>query len=279
MIRLLLAALLLGAACTPQLGGALRPDGYHHNLFPMHMRSINNQSQQFVSLDWRLDNFKMGTEGWEQKLGPGYANEAIIDLSGDTTADTPARSTTQVPAFDVLLKHRRTGAQMWMRTELLPVTYRERTLETLVAEYAERLSGTAFIGVSVYPYSVGVTRAYATKVVSSNPTKVGDRDAHEAVIEVANLDQLRLDPQSRAAIMHVVFVETGYPVYQPLGHGRPRGGAAEEATPPHRVQGRVVVVLGYSAAPASYEQLHGDFARFRDALKMDPPKPEGYTLQ
>jgi len=263
MIRILLIAAVLGSACTPsKLGGSLRPDGYHHKLLPIHLTSVNRQPNQFVSSDWQLDNFKPGADGWEQKTGAGYTTQAVVDLRGDLSETTG--STTEVPTFDVLLKHRRTGAQMWMRTELLPEPYRERTLESLVAAYAEQLSGTAFIGVAVYPVSVAMSRGYATKLVSSSPTKVGDRDAHEAVIEVANLDQLRLDPQSRSAIMHVVFVDSRYDIYQP----GPRG----------RVRGRAIVVLGYSAQPSSYEAVHDDFTRFREALRLDPPAPKGYML-
>lgn len=265
MIRLFLIAALAASACaSSSLSGSLRSDGYHHKLLPIQVSSLNDQAQSFVAPDWRLDNFKINERGaWEQKTGPGYSTPMTIDLRGD--GELPDRSTaTDVPAFDVLLKHSRHGAQLWMRTELLPEPYRERTLESLVAAYAEQLSGTAFVGVSVYPVSAGVSRGYAAKVVSAGPTKVGDRDAYEAVIEVANLDQLRLDPQHRSAIMHVVFVESGYNVYQVDDRGRARG--------------RAVIVLGYRATPASYEESHGDFARFRDAVKLGLPAPAGYRI-
>ncbi|MBN1770980.1 MAG: hypothetical protein JXB32_06965 [Deltaproteobacteria bacterium] len=266
MLRLLLITAIFGSACTPSvLGGKLRADGYHHNLLPIHLRSSSGRAQQYVSPDWQLDNFRNEAGDWTQKEGPGYSTDVVVDLRGDRTDARRPQHTTQTPVFDVLLKHRRNGAQLWMRTELLPEPYRERTLESLVAAYAEQLSGTAFVGVAVYPVSVAVSRGYATKIVSSGATKVGDRDAYEAVIEVANLDQLRLDPQSRSLIMHVVFVESGYDLYQ----SGPRG----------RARGRAIVVLGYSATPSAYEESHEDFARFRAELVLGSPDRNGYVIE
>jgi hypothetical protein len=199
----------------------------------------------------------------------------VVDLreGGDNQTHPPVDQ----PAFDVLLKQRYTGAQLWMRTEILPQSYAQRTLESLVAPYAEQLSGTAFVGVSIstgsrsffgstsVAVSAGVSRAYATKIVSSGPTKVGDRDAYEAVIELANLDQLRLDPASRSSILHVVFVNVDYRVFQSNLDGVV-------------VWGRAIVVLGYSAPPAAYDKSHDDFARFREAVLLGPTDPKGYSL-
>jgi hypothetical protein len=64
--------------------------------------------------------------------------------------------------------------------------------------------------------------------------------------------------------MHVMFVESGYSLYQSVPGGRARG--------------RAILVLGYSATPDTYDESHDDFARFREALVLGPPAPNGYQL-
>lgn len=133
---------------------------------------------------------------------------------------------------DLSLEQRRTGAALFLRVELLSGAMADLTLEALARDQATTLGGRA------------------ARIVSAGATRVGDRDAYQATVDLPGRGRLLL-----------VLVETGYRIYPPKG-----------AT----ARGRAVVVLGLRAEPKAFEASQADFGRFVDALELGPGRPAGY---
>ena len=97
------------------------------------------------------------------------------------------------------------------------------------------------------------TRELATKLVAGKDTTIGGFAAYDATIEIANTDQLKLDPERRQGKLRVILVRTPY-LYL-FG--------SKTMLP-------TLLVLGYYNRPADFDASLPDFERFLTLVRLGP---------
>ncbi len=181
-------AALAGCATT---GGSFEPDGFHQGQFPLAVHYAAPETKDFLGPDWRIDNFYLFDDGTigSRKTTKAYAGRQVIDLRGDGRL-------TKLDAFyfDLKLDNRKTSAVIWLQTLPLGRNETDRNLKNLVEDYADDLSGTGFFA-AVNDGRALKSKTYAARIVSGADTTLGKLPAYDARLELANLDQIRLDPE------------------------------------------------------------------------------------
>jgi hypothetical protein len=245
-------------AALPLLGcatgnGAFRADGFHHDDYPYTVHYADRAGRQILP-NWRIDNYVVDDEGkpGQAKTTTDYEGEQKIDLNGDGDPEKPT-----VYYYDLRLLNRRNSGVIWLQTVPLPADHAERDLAVMVRDYATALAGTGFYATFANDKAEVRAKTYATKIVASKPGKMGPFDSYDATIELANVDQLKLDPAQRSAILRVVFVRTDY---------------VREWTMPTEAKTAVVLRAGYWATPEDFAAGLPDFERFLGLLDLQHAK-------
>jgi hypothetical protein len=253
LLAFLVAVPLIACAAV---AGSFGADGFHSAQFPYVVHYAIPATKEFLGPDWRIDNYYVADDGsiGDPKATGAYQGREAVDLKGDGKL---TRWTTYY--FDLKLDNRKSSGVIWVQTLQLGRNDADRNLRNLVEDYAEALSGSGFFAV-VNSGIVIKAKAYAAKIVDGKDTTLGGLPAYDARLELANLDQVRLDPSSRSALIRIVLVKTNYTL--------PFGGGPND--PP--VESRTLVRAGYSASPADFEAGLPDFERFLKLLEFGAPK-------
>jgi hypothetical protein len=222
--------------------GTFRADGYHNALYGYSIHYSDAAAHAFVSDDWVVDNYVMGNDGLPRapKKDEEYRRERTFEV------DNGRKHTRAVDIYDLRLVHKRSSAVVWVRTIPLEVRDGERDLRVLMQEYAEELSGTGFFATDLPNVKVGA-RQFATKITESHPATLAGFDAFDATIEIANVDQLRLDPASRSDVVRVIFARTPYQYVIEDGYAG--------------IKLPVLLVVGYLNNPTDFARQQPDFER------------------
>ncbi|MGC4064727.1 MAG: hypothetical protein QM784_08805 [Polyangiaceae bacterium] len=172
----------------------------------------------------------------------------------DTNDDGEIDKKLDYPRYDVLLTHRRSDAEIWLSTLPLSGKNGEKDLHVLLERFVEGISGTGSVVVvnlsETQKVAVGDKR-YATRVVEQRSVLVDGVEGLEALIEVANVDQLQLSPESRWARSKVVLLRPGFKYTL----GADATGTAKHSWP-------VLVMAGYTNSAEGFPENLGDFDRF-----------------
>jgi hypothetical protein len=248
LLGLLFSTALAGCATG---NGSFRDDGFHHDSYPYDVRYAEPQARSILGPDWRIDNYIVRPDGsvGEAKTADGYEGNQVIDLDGDGTPDKR-----KVFYYDLRLTHRRTSATIWLQTFPLAPSYADRDLRVLMHDYVEALSGTDFYATLDGPGHKGPeAKTYAATVRTEKPSTLGPFEAYDATIELANVDQLRLDPNRRHGVVRVILARTDYRRAWTLNS---------------RDVSNIVMRVGYSANPEDFEAGLPDFERFLSLLDL-----------
>jgi hypothetical protein len=228
------------------------------------IRYADPARKEILSEDWRVDNFELSSDGSPKrpKNGPKYKGTRDVD-DGEGSGDLLHED---FYVFDLELVHRSSGGVIWARTIPLPPALTDTNLRVLMDDYAAALSGTGFFAsdvVSAGGNAVAKAQEFATKVVQAKQTSVAGHDAYDATIELANVDQIKLDPNRREAIGRIVLVRTDY-----FNESLARRHLNDE----HKVRRRIVMMLGYSNNPTDFPAQLPDFERFISQISLGPPQ-------
>jgi hypothetical protein len=225
-----------------QSSGFFEATAFRSRLYPYTIRYADPEDRALLSSDWVVENFYADATGkpTTSKTGRLYQKDREIELADGHTS----RRTFDV--YDVLLVHRASDAVIWMRS--IPLSPRQSglNLRVMAEQYAEGLSGSGFYATDL-GHRMVESQTYASHMLTSRPVMVAGLEAFEATLEVANVDQLKLDPASRAALIRVVFVHTPF--------ATETRGVDSEKLP-------VMWMIGYSNNPIDFEAQAPDFVRF-----------------
>jgi hypothetical protein len=241
----------LAAGCATATG-TFQPDGFHHNDLPVVVRYHDPSSWRFVGPDWRIDNFVLDEDGkpGDAKSAQGYVENRAIDYLGDGQPYRPGNAY----IYDLKLVNRRTDATMWLQEIPLPMHDKDRSLQALLDNLVESISGTGFYTVRVgYDRSKVRAKTFGARIVQSAPVLFGKFTSLDATIEVVNLDQLKVDPTAKAAVVRVVLVRTAY----------------TQAVDSY-VSASIVTVLGCESKARDFESTSADFERFLTSVQLGP---------
>jgi hypothetical protein len=257
------AVALLLAGCGTQLPGVVSADGYASGRYPLAVRKGYDApaAAGLMSEGWKLDNFNDD----EPKGGEAYRTTIRIDANGDGDFEQQEEG----PAFELRFVHLRHAGVVWLRTVPVSADLAKKDLRVLTDGYVEALAGGQYESTELDRSSVTtVEKRFASTLLSAEPCQLATQECEAATIELANVDQLKLDPKYRSNKLMVVITRTPF-VYWP----RMR-----------RSHHPVYLVAGYSNQPGQFEAGLPDFLGFLQHIDITgsrgfqttaPPTPAG----
>jgi len=208
---------LFGALLACGGNDAISPEGYTHEEYAYRVQATPDG--KLMPDSWKLDNFREDES--KAKTEGIYVTTYDLDVDGDGDVE----ETDEAPTYDLRFKHLEDAGVVFLRT--VPVSQNRRTtkLRVLMTQFIEQVAGAGYEVVKLnQAASILVEKRYAAAVVEEGPAKLGGREAYFATIDVANLDQLRVDPNAVRERVQLVILHTGFeydPVGNPRGHNFP----------------------------------------------------------
>jgi hypothetical protein len=246
---LALAALSLSACGTPSQV-RFETDGLHYESGPLAVRFRDPARFAFLQGSWRIENWVLkGSDELTRRYGDGFEGDLLIDLNGNGRAE-------RCPGFftDIELRNLETEGAIWAFMRELPEFRRNVSIDVLLDGYVDgftyevrsRTGALDFWGVSRT-----TTRSYAARILSREQVKFGPYDAVMATIETANLEQMKLDPQSRAGYLRILVARI--PGFQ-------TNLMSQSMLFPHSGVG--ILTVGFFDGPAYFKKGLPDFEAF-----------------
>jgi len=251
--RVFAAVLALSAAACVKANGRLELDRYQHNTHPYAVFYTSGGTPKHpLGADWRTDNFSVpepkpgrtrrrASTKPKLKHGSDYDVIRSYDIEDSGTATTKRKES----VYDLSLEHEQKDASMWVQTFAISPHNQKKDLEVFAHRFVEASTGAGLVAVR---FGAGgpvgaVEQRYATRVLHEASCKVSGRDAYRLDFEMANVDQLQLQGDSRSTRGSLVFVRTGY------GERISRAAPAPYST---------MMVIGLVARPKDFEALNSD---------------------
>lgn len=243
-----LLGLITGCTGTSNFSGP----AYAHEVHPYVVTYDDQTARSLLGPEWILDNYQRvppAYEGGEAELKRKDTSEYTADYAFDLDDDGTYEDKEELPRFDLLFKHRKTNAEIWLSTVPLSREYSDKELRLLVDNYVDAMSGS---GAVVFKLGEGAgveAKHYSARLLEQSEAKLSGFDALAATIEIANVDQLKLSPDARKEKVRVVL-------------SRPNLWLVRERMPKPSVRYRVLMVVGYSNSPQDFEAQYPEFERF-----------------
>jgi len=211
--------LVLCVACT-KTNGAWGPQGYEQSMAKYRVDFSDANRKQFLPDDWRLDNYTYDTTSkkWHEKEGKQYRAQRLLDEDGDGTVTSSETHTESI--YDLRFVNSRDNAVIWLKVHPMEASQANLDLDVLLENYADGLAGTGlFEQSSLFGLAVDKVRHFTSFIVKKEPTALGQLPAIRGVIEIADLDKLRLDRNHRDSKAELVFAKVIY--LEDLGPNKP----------------------------------------------------------
>jgi hypothetical protein len=260
------AASALGLACS-SVGGVLGPTGYEQALVKYKLGYSDPAAKKFLPDEWALDNYAYNAtkRTWSEKKGDEYQAERWLDEDGDGTVSPAERTPESV--FDLRFVNAHDNAVIWLKVHPLAFSESKRDLEVVLENYADGLAGTGlFEQSSLFNLKHDKARQYTTFIVSKESTTIGALAAIKGVIEIADVERLRLDPTHRDSKAALVFAHVKYrkPV-SPRGRGTSLWPTTSEGL--RTFEERIgLLVMGYYDDATRFDSHLADFQALQSRL-------------
>jgi hypothetical protein len=243
----LLAAAMAFVGCRYR-SGVFDATSFKSRLYPYTVHYGDPDQHALISQDWVVENYLSDSDGRPTTPKQTKTYQKVLDLelaNGQTVNES-------FDVYDLLLVHSASDAEIWLRA--IPISPRRsgRSLHVVAEQYAEGLSGSGFFKSDLGRIAVE-SQTYAGHVLASRPVTVAGLEALETTVEVANVDQLRLDPKSRSAQIRVVFVRTPF--------------TTKSEYPTRRVP--IMLMIGYANNPTDFDAQSADFDRFLGLIEVN----------
>lgn len=231
-----IAALSLSACATRS--SAFRSDAFQHPTYAY--RVVHEHGGSLTSSsDWYVDNYQVDKSGGFTKLkaGPDFQHVIELDSNGDGVAETRQK----IASYDLLLRHRKTDGRIWLRSSPISQQLRETSLRTLALDYVNAISGGGSMVVDLQESKITSERRFATRVLNIAEGTLDGQPAYEVTFDIANVDQVQLDPSSLWGRARIVVVRPGFN---------------------HHARGAdfpVLLFVGYSSRPEDFDRELGAF--------------------
>ncbi len=219
---------------------------------------------QFINSDWIIDNWyleKGEAKTPQRRIGPKHKGVVYMDLSGNGVL-----SEEKTYFYDLELKNRKTSGSIWVNSFGLPSRMNKTLLDVFLQNYAESISGSDFWlsrGV-IGKRPAQETKTYATQVVEKRNISFGPYKALIATISIANIDQLRMDPNHRHGTIRIMIMRIRGP-YEHKTKSVVQGVTIHRKTKHENG----FLVIGYFNSPAYYETNLQDYYRFLGQFRFN----------
>jgi hypothetical protein len=195
---------LIGA-CEVNAPGALTPAGFSHDKYAYR---VVTDGSTFLGNEWMLDNYFTDSMGAQQPKRDGaYATKYEFDRNGDGKVDTTQTALT----YDLRFQHKKHEAFIWLRTIPISNELKDKDLRVLMKDYVDGIAGAGYEAVQLENQRVGISeKRYAAEVVEQGAATLAGKEAYRAVMDVANVDQIKLTPTDRRVRVELIFVRPGF---------------------------------------------------------------------
>jgi hypothetical protein len=241
-----LALLLSLGNCAPAVPPAFSAHGFRNKVHGYKIAALSGADASkgvLMPSDWLLDNYYWDHETLTPKSSPGYKTRIEFDLDGDGTIDRKESAFTH----DLRWVHARHNGVIWIRSVPVSTRLRHVDLDVLLADYVNEMSGAGYEGVDFAGERTVTEHRYVAKIVRQTPGTLAGREAIDSELEVANSEQLKLDPKARWQRVRLLLARG------PIDHYVRPAGAGELRPFP------VVIVLGYLNSPDHFAEGQPDF--------------------
>lgn len=258
---LLIIAWIAAAGCGGSKGPRAKftADGYHYTRHEYLVRYSNPAEKSFLGPYWRLDSHHFVDGKLVFKTGGAYRGTTYVDWDGDGKMESR-----KTRFFGLKFRHRETAATIWVSTWDVPKRERRTLLDVYLGNYVESLSGTEYRPfASAVSMSAVAEKKFATTVSDRQEIVVAGKKALAATITVANLDQLRMNPDHIYSKIRIVLLRTRGTV----------GGAYDDGLVFGTYRGYVLMAIGYASAPEFFERGLPDFDTFLSQIEIKEPPP------
>ena len=214
---------LMGSACATTQA-TWTDSGFAQKDYGWSVAYKDPQAKRLLSPDWQLDNW--APDPYSGELKPKDHGEYVAERREDENRDgvIDDNEKEKVFVFDLKLVSAHDNGVIWVQTFPMQPVNAQRELEVILSNYADSLSGTGLYAQAT-PDNIEQPKArqFTAVVASRQRTRLGPHDAVDAVIEIADTAQIRLNPAYRAAKIRVVLAKFQYLTpYEPLSGARAR---------------------------------------------------------
>lgn len=237
------------AGCGQQVPGVVSADGYVSGRHALRVRKAYDApaAAGLMPEGWKLDNFNDDVPKW----GDAYQSIFPVDANGD--GDTDWHETE--PTFELRFVHLRHAGVVWLRAVAVQRDLAHTDLHVLNENYLEALAGGEYERQELSPgRKTTVEKRFAASLLRAEPCRLAAQECEAATIELANVDQLKLDPNYRSHKLRVVIARTSF-TYTPRGRRR---------APDYPVY----LVAGYLNQPSQFEAGLPDFTAFLEHIEV-----------
>ncbi len=168
--------------------------------------------------------------------------------------------------YDLELKNRKTSGSIWVNSFGLPSRMKKTLLDVFLHNYAESISGSNFWlsrGV-IGKRPAQETNTYATQVVEKRNISFGPYKALIATISIANIDQLRMDPNHRHGVIRIMIMRIRG-TYEHMTKSSEQGVTVNRKTK----YKNGFLVIGYFNSPEYYETNIQDYYKFLGQFRFN----------
>jgi hypothetical protein len=188
--------------------------GLRYENVPISIDFTNQEKQSFINDNWLVENWQHGSGQWERKDGDEYRGVMLRDLDDDGNLEKE-----KVYFTELELRHQINDSKIYVDLAVLPNSKRNTKIDVFLSNFVEQLSGkTTWYKQSVYGKPENETRTYAAKIIEQQYLDKGNYSGILVTIELANLDQLKLDPNHRSEIVSVLLLRVDDYIGENVGY-------------------------------------------------------------
>ncbi|MBN2524747.1 MAG: hypothetical protein JXR76_00035 [Deltaproteobacteria bacterium] len=252
---------LLAAGCTSSLV-TLDSSGLKYTRNNINIDFTNAESSRFIGDNWEVDNWEYNNTShkWKRKGGSKYKGTVeYLDDDGDVINSEEYYT-------ELTLRHRRNDSQIYVDLTIMQDSKSEIDVDVFLSNFVERLSGkTTWYKFSEYGHHFNDSRTYASKITRQQKIKIGSYDAILATIELANLEQLKLDENSRSEKVSVLLVKIPeFATDKVTSPANPKAGIEIQ----YELKSAVLAVV-LSARPVDHDSVYRDFVAFLEHINFN----------
>jgi hypothetical protein len=194
-----MSALCLLSGCST-LQGEHRPTAFVSVQRSYSVEYVDRGKRQLLPSPWVLSNFEYdGALPTKERTKGRFESEFQWEMKSGAIV----RATTTT--YELLFRHT-SNAEIWVRLLPIPQAMRGRQVRYAAEEFVNSFSGSV---VSDWLDGSGIARRVATQIIESKAIKVDGHPARQVTFDIANLDQLQLDPNAPRTRARIVLVKAG----------------------------------------------------------------------
>jgi hypothetical protein len=246
--------------CAPR-PGAMTASGLEELAYGYAIRFKDGAS--FAGAQWLLDNYATDARGrYAPKTGATYVGTRELDVDGDGDSER-----FEEPLYDLRLANVSDGAVIWTKAHPLLPRDAGKTLDILLSNYADSIAvAGAYADLNAFSQPPSPMRRFTSFVVEQKPRLVAGHPALSALVELAEVDKLRVNPDHRHSKLRLVLVK--------YGHLQTSSSAPSTPWPSSKqgqnwvVERTALLVLGYVNTAARFERHTETFSDFVSLVRF-----------